>query len=164
MKMRTYLSIALIVISGTCFAQVPDSLSSVYSVINAAFPAAGKTKLLDTPLMFSRLNDNMLQELVKLNKISAEEKTFILQQTQRAPIEKWDATRLHHVKTFRLSPTGNYATGSYGVATPVFSRNGKLAIVYVHYLAADMVHIQILVYELVNGNWKYTRSLLSETS
>ncbi|MBT1695343.1 hypothetical protein KK083_00555 [Fulvivirgaceae bacterium PWU4] len=164
MRIRTFLSIALIVISGTGFSQVPDSLSAVYSVINAVFPAASKTKLLDTPLAFSRLNEDLLQELVKLNKISGEEKAFILRQTQQTPFKKWDEARLPGVKTFRLSPSGSYSTGSYGVAVPVFSRNGKLAIIYVHYLASDMVHTQILVYELVNGKWQYTQSLLSEMS
>lgn len=164
MRIRTFLSIVLIAVSGTGFSQVPDSLSAVYSVINAVFPAASKAKLLDAPLMFSRLNDAMLQDLVRLNKISSAEKAFILQQTQQAPVGKWDATRLHNVKTFKISPSGSYATGSYGIASPVFSKNGKLAIVYVHYLASDMVHTQILVYELVNGKWKYTKSLLSEMS
>jgi hypothetical protein len=153
----------LILMAGIGFAQVPDTISNIYSVINAAFPEGSKSKLLEMPIKFSRLNEDMLQKLVKLGKISSDEKDFILRQIEQPIVKKWDRSRLQNVKTVKLSKSGRYKTGIYGVAVPLFSRNKMLAIVYIHHLAPD-IHTTIVVYEFVDGKWKYTTPLMSEIS
>jgi hypothetical protein len=160
---RTYLSVMLVLMAGVGFAQVPDTISNIYSVIDAVFSEGSKSRLLEMPLKFSRLNEDILQKLVKLGKISSDEKDFILRQIEQPIVKKWDRSRLQNVKTVKFSKSGRYETGSYGVAVPLFSRNKMLAIVYIRHLARD-IHTTIVVYEFVDGKWKYTTSLMSEIS
>jgi hypothetical protein len=156
-------------ISGTCFSQATETLiTKIYEVVNASFPGMpgiAKTKLLDVPLVMSRLNDSLLQNLVAQHKISAEETSYILQQTGQSPIKKWDRSLLHDIKTVKFSENRRYYPhGTYGISIPAFSKNGNLAIVYLQHVGSDSVHAAILVYERVNGTWKFVKSLLSEIS
>jgi hypothetical protein len=123
--------------------------------------AGKKVKLLKSPLAWRRLTDSLIQELVKRGRVEANDVTWMVEQSKESKIKHWSQTEFWDVKVVEVKKGKKIKRDTFGLSSPVFSRNRKVAIIYCSYLGPEMIHEECLVFVVENGSWKYYVSLYS---